>query len=359
MSAIFGVLGLSDTDRSFVNTLGQRVVYDAVQEVLNRHNEDLRAAYSVFVEQTTSDFKWRYKLPGSGYLQRRGGSAQSAAVKAFGSWDVAFPLEDFGAQLADNDIALAYMNLQELNRHLDTITIQDINTIRREILVAMFNNANFTFNDPINGDLTVVPLANGDIVTYPPVIGSDSEATENHYLESGYAASAISDANNPFITIKNELEEHFGTPANGSNIVVFLNNAQTAKVEALTDFTEVTDRFVVPGDTTQTLTGLPANLPGKVLGRVDGTWAVEWRFMPANYMTGLHVEAARPLTQRIDPADTGLGTGLQLVARESEHPMDQAHYRHRFGLGMGNRLNGVVFELGTGGTYTIPTGYSR
>jgi hypothetical protein len=196
-------------------------------------------------------------------------------------------------------------------------------------------------------------------VVYPPVIGTDSEATDDHYLESGYAASAISDTNNPFVTIRDELEEHFGIPSDGSNIVVFVNNAQTAKVEALTDFVEVGDRFVIPGDNVDQLTGLPANLPGRVLGRVSGCWAVEWRWMPANYMTGIHMDAPRPIVARVDPADTGLGTGLQLVEVDREYPLQKSHYRHRVGFGVGNRLNGVVMELGTGGTYTIPTAYAR
>jgi hypothetical protein len=61
---------------------------------------------------------------------------------------------------------------------------------------------------------------------------------------------------------------------------------------------------------------------------------------------------------RVDPASTGLGQGLQLVAESDTHPFSASHYSHRFGLGAGNRLNGVVMELGTGGTYSIPSGYS-
>jgi hypothetical protein len=35
-----------------------------------------------------------------------------------------------------------------------------------------------------------------------------------------------------------------------------------------------------------------------------------------------------------------------------------AEWRTRFGVGVANRLNAVVMELGSGGTYTIPTGYT-
>ena len=361
MSAIFGILGISETDRVFVNTIGQQVVYDAVQELLNRHNTEVQAALGVFVDTETEDWKFRYKLPGSGYLQERGGQAQSGSNKRIGSWDVALPLRDYGAALGGTDIGLAYMTVQELNAHLDTITLQDINTVRYEILRTLLDSAQYTFSDEDSnvGDLTITPLANGDSVVYPPVLGNDTEATENHYLESGYLASAISDTNNPYATIRDELEEHFGNPTGGSNLVVFINNAQVAKTEALTDFVEVTDRFVSPGDQTPTVFGLPASLPGRIIGRTNSCWVAEWRWIPANYMVGIHTDAARPLRMRVDQGATGLPRGRNLVSESDMYPLRNSHYRHRFGLAVVNRLNGVIMELGNGGTYTVPTGYSH
>ena len=357
MSGIFGLLGLSDNDRSYVNTIGQSLVFTATQTLLQQYNADLNSAMSVFLDSTTTGFKERYKLPGGGRLQRRGGLAQSAAVKAYGSWDVAFPLEDFGAQLADSDIAMAYMTMPEYNRHVETVMIQDMNTVRFEMLKAIFNSTAATFVDPINGSLTIERLANGDSVVYPPVLGSETEATDNHYLESGYAATAISDTNNPYVTIREELEEHFGASTGGDNIVVFINNAETPETEDLSDFDAVPDNYVRVGSNTDVPQGLPT-VPGKVIGRTNGVWVVEWRWMPANYMFGIHLDAPKPLKMRVDPADTGLGTGLQLVARDMQYPIESAHYRHRFGFGCANRLNGVVLELGTGGTYTVPTAYA-
>lgn len=354
MSGIFGLLGLSDTDRSYVNTIGQSAVYDAIQQYMMRLNADMQAASSIFVETTTTDFKERYYLPGGGRLQLRGGLAQSAAVKAAGSWDVAYPLNEYGAAMAGDDISLAYMNMQQLSRHLQTVQNQAAGTMRVEILNAIFNNAQDSHVDPINGTLAVEPLANGDAVVYPPVIGSDSEATETHYAESGYAASAISDTNNPIVTIVDELEEHFGSGTGGENNVIFINNAQTAKIKALSDFDEVPDRFIRTGDSISVPTNLPS-VPGKIIGRGSGAWIVEWRWIPANYLFGMNLEQPAPLKMRVDPADTGLGTGLQLVRTSDHYPLQQSHYRWRFGLGCGNRLNGFVMELGTGGTYSVPT----
>lgn len=357
MSVIFGHLNLSDTDRVFNATQGQQVIYDAVSAYINRINAELNAAMAVFVERTTSDYKLRYKLPGGGHLQRRGSDGRYGAVKSYGQWDVAIPLEDFGTQVAGNDVDMAYMTVAELDRHVSTVVSQNVNTVRYEILRAILNSAQDTFIDPLWGSLAIEPLANGDAVTYPPVLGAEAEATDNHYLESGYLSAAISDTNNPYTTIRDELEEHFGAPTGGSNIVVFINNAQVAITKTLTSFTEVPDRFIRTGDNTDVPIGLPATLPGKIIGRCDGVWVVEWRPIPANYMLGVHMDATPALLRRIDPADTGLGDGLMLVAQDDAFPFNGSFWRHRFGVGVGNRLNGVVMELGNGGTYTVPTGF--
>lgn len=358
MANIYGILGIADGERVMLQSIGQRVVFDAANEYLASYNTEIGAALGVFVGQTTSDYKWRYKLPGGGMLQRRGGQAESAAVKPFGQWDVAFPLEEFGVQVAWTDVSFAYMTTQDLARTMDSVRIQDLNVLRYEMLRALFNSTARTFTDENYGSLSIQPLANGDAVTYPPVLGSQSEATENHYLESNYAAASISNTNDPVVTVVNELQEHFGAPSGGGNIVTFVNNAHVGQLSALTDFVEVTDRFVTPGNQTAVPSTLPQGLPGRIVGRHNaGAWIVEWRQMPANYVLGIDLDQEGPLVMRQDPADTGLAPGLQLVSTNQNYPFQQSHFRRRFGVGVGNRLNGVVIELGTGGSYTVPSGF--
>lgn len=358
MSGIFGYIGIEEAnaDRTYVNQVGQEIIYAGIQEELARHNADLDAAIAFLVEETTTATTRRYKLPGGGYLQSRGGYAPQANVKGLASWDTAFPLSDFGAAVSINDIAIAYMSIAELNRHLDTVEAQDINTVRREMFVSLFNNGTWDFEDEFAGTLTVRPLANGDAVEYPPVIGGDDRATDDHYLETGYLIANISDINNPFTLVEGELEEHFGYPAGGSPIVLFLPPAATPKVQALTDFIEVTPTILNPASTISTLQQLPAGLPGRLLGAVGSVWAVEWRSLPATHGFGIHLGAPKPLIRRVDPPEVGLGAGgLDLVAKNPFYPFETSYYRHRFGFGAGNRLNGVVLEFGTGGTYTVPT----
>lgn len=360
MSAIFGALGLPDTDVSYLSTLGQTIVYDATLALLGDHNDDVAAALAVFVQETTSDHKRKYKLPGSGQLQRVNRQGRAGAVKAYGSWDIGLPLEDFGARLSADRITLAHMTIQEYNRHLDTVFKQDKNTIRFEMFRALFNNTERTFKDEIWGDLLVEPLANNDAVTYPPVIGSIDDATANHYITSGYVTGSISDTNNPIPAMVSKLESHFGVPTGGSNIVVFINDAETAKISLLGTFEPVPNRFVDYGDNVSLVTEgrFPSMLPGRIIGEADSALISEWRWIPSGYMLAVHMDAPRPLIERIDPPATGLPRGLALVAEDMDYPFRTADWSHRFGFGVGNRLNGVVQQLAVSGTYTIPTLYA-
>jgi hypothetical protein len=357
MAGIFGHLNLANTERVFASTVGKEVIFEAAQDYIARVNAEIDAQTSLFVESETENYSERYKLAGGGYLQRRGPDGRFGAVKASGSWDVGYPLEDFGAQSAWNDIAVRYMTVQELDNHLETVAIQNVNTVRWEMLHRVLDNVQLSFTDIINGTVTVEPLANGDTVVYPPVLGASAEATEDHYLEAGYLSAAISDANNPIVTIVADLEHHFSLETGNSNIFVFINGAQKSVIEDLTDFNPITDRFIQASLLAERPQGWPASVPGRPIGRTNGAWIIEWPWMPANYLFGIHGDAPPPLKKRVDPSDTGLPRGLALVAQDDKFPFESAQFRHRFGFGTANRLNGVVMELGTGGTYTIPAAY--
>ncbi len=357
MSGIFGALNLNDTDRVFAATSGQEVIMGLIQEHLELVNSEVDRLLEIFVNSTTTNHKERYKLPGGGFLQRRFSQAQAAAIKQTGQYDVAFPLEDFGAQITASDIDMAYMTVNDLDKHISTVTEQNTATVRFELLKALFNNTQDTFIDPLWGSLSVEPLANGDTVVYPPKVGSATEATEDHYLESGYVASAISDTNNPYVTIEAELLHHYGFTQGNDPVAVFIHGDQVAKTQDLTDFVELTDNFIVPGSQTATLSPIPTGYPGRIVGRTNGCWVIQWNWIPTGYMLGIDFNETPPLEKRIDPADTNLGTGLQLVVTDQLYPWERSFWRHRFGFGSSNRLNGVVMELASGGSYTIPTLY--
>lgn len=358
-NTIFGVLGIPDADYAYVRTVGQEAVYDATKQILGDHNADMLLAEKFLVESATTDHKTRYYLADGGRLERAPRQARVGTVKAQGSYDVAYPLEEFGARIDIDRISMAYMSLQQYDRHVQAIMRSDRNTVRHSMLAALFNNGNRTFNDEVWGSLTVVPLANGDSVVYPPVVGSEDQATAQNYLASGYVASSISDVNNPIPTIVNTLEQHFGTPTGGSEIAVFFNNAQTTQLQGLTGFDPIEFRFQTFGANVSHINDRfrAFNLPGRVIGEMSSAILVEWRWIPANYLLAVHLGAPPPLKRRQDPPDTGLPEGLQLIAEEIRQPFKDSTWSHRYGFGVGNRLNGVIMQL-TAGSYAVPSGYS-
>lgn len=361
MGWLLGALTEADNERAFVGTVGQRLVFDWVTEYLARWNTEVSLSLSVFVERQTENFKIRYLLPGGGKLQRMDSQAAAFAVKRHGYFDVAFPLYHYGAVLAGNRVDMAYMTLGELEAHVDNITMQDLNTMRWRILTSIFEDTNFTFGDDYHGNLTITRLANTDGTAYPPVLGSETEADDDHYSESAYTVAQISDANNPLVTLRDEIAEHFGgLGSTGRNFVYFHANDQLAYLQALADYVACTDRFLQAGASADEVSGWP-NVPGRIHGRANGCWLSEWDgWMPDTYGIMILLEVPSPLIMRVDPADTGLPRGLSVVAVDQTHPMQESSFEHRYGFGCGNRLSAAVMEIsGGGGTYAPPSAYSE
>lgn len=354
---LYGALNLPDTNRDTVNTAGQVVVWDAARAYLAQYNADLQEALSLLVADETEDHSFKYMLPGGGMAQQRGGQARNHLVKTTGEWKVELPLYDFGDDAGGDRIALSYMTLNAFQAHVETVRLRDLARVRFELLRSLFNNTARTFPDPRKGDLTVKPLANGDADLYPPTRGSSVVAAADHY--AGTNSATITDTANPFKTAVRKLTDRFGAEQGNSNIVTFINPDETDATTDLAGFTEVPDRFIIPGVNTDTLTGLPTNLPGRVIGRTDGTWVSEWPDIPSGYLLSLHLAAPAPLLRRVDPAFTGLPRGLTLISRSGDDslPFEVYSWSHRYGYGVGNRLNGYVQQLVASTDYTTPTIY--
>ena len=350
MINLFGAIGLSESDRLFNGTIGQRVIYEATQEWIDLYNLDLVAATEIFVNGRTDKAKERYRLPGGGMMQRRGRSALPGAVKAGGYWDVGYPLIDFGDVLATDDITYAYMTTAEYSLHLQNISNRDVNTYRFEMLRAMFNNLPYVFQDETLGAVNVQSLANGDATLYPPVLGSAVESTASLFGVAGYAPSLISDVNNPIKPMVAALQARFGTPTGGSNIAIFINNSERAAISALTDFVRIQYRFVQPGVNTATVIvpGVDERLlksSWEVIGTCSGAVICQWAFITPGYLMAVHMDAPPPLVERIDPINTGLGAGLQLVMKDQDLIFQTAFWRHRYGIAVQNRLNGYLMQI--------------
>jgi hypothetical protein len=369
MSSLPGILTIDDTERTFINTVGQSLVFDAIQRVMAEYNAELAALSSIFIAQETEEYKWRFLLPGGGKMQRVGVHAPGMAVKRTGSWDVAFPLYGYEDQLGGNRVDLAYMSIAVLDTHLDNIMQKNMNTLRWRILTSLMEDTNFTFTDRMHGDLTIRRLANGDGTLYPPVQGSETEAEEDHYLNTGYTVANISDTNNPVVTARDDIAHHFGGIGSAGRQFAYIHgDDQTSYYEALTGFVPVSDQYLTLAGAIADSVNFPANvrpwpetIPGRVYGRVNGVWMSEYKWVPDKYSICLLIEETSPLVRRHDAGDTGLPRGLNLIATHetANYPLRGSFFHNRYGLGCGNRLNGVVTLIDTSGSYTPPTAYSE
>lgn len=356
-ATIYGILGIQDTNRT-VESVGQPVVYDALGDLLEMHTESVNAARATFVGPDTTAPEEIFELPGGGMMQEADRLTRPAAVKRGGRYTIGFPLRDARDQIAADDITLAYMTLRDLQTHIENVFLRHLNWTRFNILKAMLNNVNQTFEDETFSQrlVTVRRLANTDGTIYPPIItGANPDgADDNHYLVSGYTSANISNVNNPFITTKNEVKEHFGE----GTIVNFINSAQQSVVMALTDFTEYIDPLVRPGPDVAVITGRAPNVPGVIIGRVNQSWVSVWDFVPADYMITVDLDTPRILRRRLDSvALPGRGV-LALVARQQEFPLQESFWRCREGYGVQNRLGAAIMQFKASGTYDIPTGYA-
>lgn len=353
MATIFGVLGLADSD--YVSTANTQRVYETVNEYAARTEAEVNLAFSVFVERDTTDYSATYYLPSGGMMQDSADLTRPGAVKPLGTWDVAYPIRDARDQLAWTDVAAAYMTAEKLDAQVRGVANRYLNWKRFHILKALLNSTNETFVDPIYGSLTIRRLANGsgDSVLYPPIIGSSTEATDDHYLETNYATSSISDTNNPITGfVKPQLTEHFGS----GRMIAFVNSAEVAKLSALATFDARPPAWVTPGASTDVANAAGVNAPGTFIGAIADVAIFEWPWIPATYIVGVNIDAPAPLRRRVDPQPQL--QGFKLVAKQLEYPLEESFWRAREGYGVANRLNGVVVELGTGGTYTTPSTYA-
>lgn len=355
MSTLFGLLGLSDRDTT-VDQVGQRVVYEAINQFATAQERETLRVASLFSQGDITEYKEVIKLPGGGRMQEQDRLGNAGAVKRTGGYDVAYDLRQANDALGWDEVSRAYMTITEVDSHLKTVMTRHTNWVMFHILKHLLNASNETFKDELRGDLTIRRLANADGTLYPPLVGADSELSgHSHYLVSGYAASSISDSNNPFPVIRDHLEEHF----NQGNVIVFINNAQRAKVEALTDFDEIDDPDVKPAITRDQVIGSPGVVvPGRLLGKIDWLWVYEWRRLPAGYMLAIDVDQTAPLKRRIDEDRAASLRGFKLVAERDDYPLQKSEWRDRHGWGVANRLSALVMELTTNGSYSTPAAYA-
>ena len=373
MATLYGAVLLADVapDQTYLGNplLDQETLWDVTATAIAQHNADLALQASLFVGEDTTNATERYDQSGGGTMQLMGEQSQPAAVKAGGGFDVGYPIQEWADQIAAGDIAWRYMALTDYQRHVQTILNRDANTRRQAIMRSLFRNTPWVFRDATRRNapsVTVKSIANGDGDTYMSALGSLTEATDNHFLTSGYLATAISNINDPYPVLVGELSEHQGRVTGGQEIVVFINAAQAQLTRALAAFVPVANRFVTPGvnDDTVNAAGLgiiPTGMTAEIIGvhSEAGCAIAVWDAVPAGYMVAVHRGMEPTLKRRVDISGVGIPIGLHLVREgpTSPYPFINAFWRNRYGYGVYNRIGVAIMQL-TAGAYVIPAVYA-
>lgn len=349
MTTLYGFLQLKDLFTERVTTVGQALVADAINQSVAEFNRQVDAMTGLFVRSIT-DPKLRYRSAALARSQPLDENGRARPIKRAGYYDLAFPIQESGNAWGANYVTQVKMTVEEAHEITQTLLTGDLIWMRDHILAALFTNVSWTFADGQYGDLTIMPLANSDAVTYLQMNGAGAGATDTHFLAQ---ASAIDDSHNPYPTIYTELIEH---PENGGQVISLIPTNLVATTEALATFRPVSDPNVRPADTLNVLTGnLGVKVPGDVRGYADKVWIVEWPSLPDSYIVSVTSDGAPPLGKREDPEPEL--RGFKQVAVREDHPFWESQWLRRVGFGSWNRVGAVVTRIGNA-SYAVPTNYT-
>lgn len=332
-----------------VTEVGVNVVEDAIQKTLDEHNRQMDALMGLFV-QDVSNAKIRRHVEATTRNQLLDEYGRARPVKTGGYVDLGYPIFESGNAWGATARDRLSHTVREVNSTLSTLITGDVRWTRDQLLAAMLNNVNYTFSDEQIGDVTVKGLANGDTDEYPILPGSDSGATDTHYLAQ---ASAIDDSNDPFETDYEDLMEH---SENTGEVICLVPTSLRATVKALAAFEKPRDDNMEYGNGVSYYVGYPnVTVPGEYFGyHESGVHLVHWRMQPAGYLTYLVTEGDRPLGRRQDPLPEL--RGFAPVAEREDFPYWERQYRRYIGFGGYKRIGALIRLIGNA-SYARPSGY--
>ncbi len=345
----YGFIGLVNLFSQRVSQVGVSVVQEAIQQSALEYSRVVTATMRLLATVDTVA-KERYELPGAGTLQPLDEYGNPRPVRSAGYYDVAYPIQGGGTAWGGNRITNAMMTVVEANRNTVEAQRKDADWVIRHALAALMDESSWVFADPLLGNLTIEPLANGDTVEYVKVGGV--VATDDHYLAQ---AAAIADATNPYPTIYAELVEH---PGNSGPFVTYIPTELKATTMALTEFIDRPDPNIQYMDT-NVLTSDGAAVRGfgdTVLGYVPSgrMWVVEWPRLPSTHMLSLALGAPPPLVMREYDAPQLRGFFAETHSPDGNR-LENRMIRYA-GFGCRNRVSAVVTKIGNA-SYATPTAY--
>lgn len=261
---------------------------------------------------------------------------------------------------------LAEASAQRIEAVHQQVLEADNRNLFKEVMKALFNNANRTAN--IKGqNYNVYTFWNNDGTVPPPYKANTFLGTHQHFRSSGGATVDQGDLNE----IIDDFKSHGYSAENGSTLflltnVVEANVIRTFRVAtgARYDFIPALGQpgLIIPAQDQLLGTGQPASTfrGMNVIGSYGPLLIIEEEYVPAGYIVGLvsggEANIQNPIGLR-EHANAGL-RGLRLVkGRDNDYPLIDSYYTRGFGTGVRQRGAGLVMKI-TAGAYSIPAEYA-
>lgn len=373
------------------NTFGQYLFGDLLPRNILEVTEDkylqaiqqFVALENAFVSQLTGTLCDRGTQVQVGFLNGPGGRMQKITKRGGAEktrsgqrWWCGFPIAAYGTEQAYEVPWLQRATFVDLAATILTATLQDIETMIVEMLRGLLRNDTYNFDDTVwpggnavnlvnvnsGGPIQVCPLANADGSTGSVYAWGTEIAlsTLNHYLVSGTA--------NPTIGGFNTMKTKMRAVGNDADLVHVVSRTTADYIVsnfAGTDFfqpVEVLNRYFAQDEfgkyATQNFGLLGQTVRSR--GRLSTFGElVEWPHFPDGYAFTYDRTKEPPLRMR--ESDLAGEQGLGMAPMDPNTPDIQGNplalkkWRRIFGIGARNRVNGVVMQFTTNGSYAIPT----
>lgn len=218
-----------------------------------------------------------------------------------------------------------------------------------------------------NIPVTVYKFWNGDGIVPPYFKTYIFDGLHNHYLTSGAATLATAG----IASMETHLYHHGYSLINGYRLVMVVNRQEglilrTARVVNgwAYDFipgARVGGGIILPAS--MGIVGAPTGGDGTGIPAMIGTYGpwfvIEEDYVPAGYVVGLASQGADNLKNPIGIREHAnpSARGLKLMGGDNDYPLVDSFYRHGFGTGIVQRGGGVVMQVTTNASYTIPAIY--
>jgi hypothetical protein len=245
----------------------------------------------------------------------------------------------------------------------------DNRLVWKRVMRTIFNNINSSafVNDQ---NVNVYRFYNADGMVPPTYKNTTFTGSHTHYITSGAATIDSGD----LAAMEDHLYHHGYRVTLGYKLVLMVNRQEGTVIRTFNTRKVTPDPYdFIPGPMVGGGIFLPPNtgvvgapggaVPGFLPGTIGtyGPWiVVEDDYIPAGYVFGFATGGERNLNNPVGIREHVRPElrGLRLVqGPNNDYPLTDSFYQHGLGTGVRHRGAGVVQQITSSGTYTIPAAY--